>query len=258
MVTAILDDLRLVRLSPGRHQRPAWASEHCDQLATEVIAGRLPRPDPTFLTAAAERGKLDRIEEELEGGVEVDARDAKGRTALYVAANHVRLVALQRLLLAARADPNARSSPFAGTADGQARDVQATALMGVASAAGCTRDKPQVCNDQLEIARVLLRAGARAELRDFIGRTAAEWVGTNVIGHRDPPLSFDAHLRAILQGNPAAAPPEPVDPSTLFRRLDVKGTPPPATTSAPTTASTPPGAAGGSGSTLRHGTWPQR
>lgn len=91
---------------PGAHpaRRPLLAL-----LAAWPLAGEAAEAPTPPLVTAAEAGDLATLQRLLEAGAPVDARDARGRTAL-MAATHADQPAAARLLIARGADVNARDA----------------------------------------------------------------------------------------------------------------------------------------------------
>ncbi|MGS2587323.1 ankyrin repeat domain-containing protein [Streptomyces hebeiensis] len=111
-----------------------------------------PTPGTGELFEAVYGGDKDAVVRLLRAGVPVEAADAEGRTALYLAAVSDE-AGLVRLLLAAGADPGRPSGPDGG-------DLP---LCGAA------------CGGHTEVVRALLAAGARPDGREEFGFTAVSW-----------------------------------------------------------------------------------
>ena len=109
--------------------------------AARAMASSPPRAAPSVdaaaaLREAAQSGNVQRLQALLAGRIDIDARDASGRTALMLAVLHDQTEAVNSLL-AAGADPNAA-------------DASGTTPLGAA-----------VTGAQPEIAAALRQAGAR-------------------------------------------------------------------------------------------------
>ncbi|MCF4996488.1 hypothetical protein GIW70_10780 [Pseudomonas syringae] len=101
---------------------------------------------------AARRGDVPMLDTFIEAGYSLDTRDAKGYTALILAAYHGRGEAVERLLTAG--------------ADACAQDQRGnTALMGA------------IFKGELQIARRLMRSDCSPDQRNGAGQTAAMYAG---------------------------------------------------------------------------------
>lgn len=102
---------------------------------------------------AAEKGYTQVVCKELEKGVDVDARDYVGNTPLMLAV-HKRRVDVVQLLVEKGADVNATNM------DGDGRFYCLTPLFAVADNADTESE-----GDAIEIAKILLAAGAQRDVR---------------------------------------------------------------------------------------------
>ncbi len=112
----------------------------------------------TPLIDAAWNGQLDIVKELIAAGVDVDARDRNGRTALMYAVWNNQLEVVRELIVAG-ADAGARD------------DREVTVLMYAAQNIGRAALMP-IWDDLLEIVKELIAAGAEVDDRDYNGRTA--------------------------------------------------------------------------------------
>jgi len=149
--------------------------------------------DGAALRVAAEAGDLAAVRRQLERGTPVDARDARGRTALLLA-THADRVEVARLLIARGADVNARD------------DIQDTPFL-YAGAEG-----------RLQILRLTLVAGADLKSTNRYGgttlipaahhghvETVRELLKTKIDVDHVNRLGWTALLEAIILGDGGAA-----------------------------------------------------
>ena len=147
--------LRAMRAVAGRGDAGAETGPGTTAAADAAqapAATSAPRPAPVrpdALHHAAQAGDIEGLKAALEAGVDIDARDGRGWTALMHAVNKGYLLLVEPLL-AAKADPNVRAP------DG------ATALF-MAAAHGHT-----------DIIVMLMKAGASVSVRGPKGKTAVE------------------------------------------------------------------------------------
>ena len=162
----------------------------------------------TLLTVAADgANKPKMIKELIDVGLEVDARDNDGMTALMMAArwNSPQVV---KALLEVGADVNAKLEAsttalttdradgdiFAAIIDGKRTDVPVNAGTTVLMLAALNNRKP-------DVVRVLLDAGSDVNARDEVGRTAlmlaARWNTSRII---DTLLDAGADIASVCSG----------------------------------------------------------
>lgn len=133
------------------------------------------------LHQAAASGDLSLVQNKLSEDVNVDQRDAAGRTALMVAAENGRLQ-IVNLLLSKGADLNAHDNRFGSTAvmlaaySGHEDIVEILihngADVNAARSDGVTALMLASMQGNLGIVRAFLRQGARVNATDYEGRTA--------------------------------------------------------------------------------------
>ena len=149
-------------------------------IGIETSAAQTPANNAMALIDAAGRGDLTRVERLLAAGAGVDARDARGRTAL-LAATHANHVAVARRLIAAGADVNAKDdiedSPFlyAG-AEGRLEILKMTLSAGAdlrsTNRYGGTALIPACHHGHVETVRALLATGIDVDHVNRLGWTA--------------------------------------------------------------------------------------
>ena len=164
------------------------ASAGAGLVAPESAAQAAPSTpaDDTRLAEAAQRRDLDAVRALLGEGVEVDAPQADGATALAWAAHHDN-GAMADLLLRAGADPNAANdlgvTPLMLAAENGAapmveRLLQAGADPNLARPAGGTALMMAARSGSVAVVRGLIAAGADVDAAAAGGQTALMWAAT--------------------------------------------------------------------------------
>jgi hypothetical protein len=141
-----------------------WALYTGPEILPSDITAREERFGQSRLMEHISYAPLGYLERLIDAGVDVNARDHKGRTALHKAAYNGRISAA-RLLLSHKADPNAV------THEGLT-PLMATFHPGWSGLQG-----------RLEITRLLLMSGAHPDLRDKAGRKFTDYVEYQFRGH---------------------------------------------------------------------------
>lgn len=250
----------LARLDPAGFHRPPGMSDECHAAALDALAGRPQKPNASRFMSAIEGASIERVESEIARGIDVNSRDASGRTALYLATARIQPEIVARLI-AAGADVNARNEVSAKGSQNSTQPDGAglTPLMAIARDPVCNAvlddDWPSACKSRVLIAARLVQAGARADATDQEGRPVGDQIPRpdSLAGAR-----YQARLRDVLTGGPIEsfpnlsrrAPqvqqpvPVPLTPEARIRRGDA------AIFVAPSAGSTAPGRSNVSGSSV--------
>jgi ankyrin repeat protein len=153
------------------------------------------RQEIAQLFAAVKRGDHREVEELIlnseNKGVLVNAKNSNGRTPLHYAAcfNHIKVV---RILLAAKANTNARDNDNGRTPLHFAASREHTGIIEVLLAAGVDKNAKDyygwtplhsaIYNENTEVIKVLLAAGASRDVEDLHRRTPRDvtwWCGAS-------------------------------------------------------------------------------
>ncbi|KAG2484151.1 hypothetical protein HYH03_017032 [Edaphochlamys debaryana] len=149
------------------------------------------RVDPCKLWDAAEAGDVGALRRVLASGVDVDARDEDGTTALHFAAAHGHVEAVRVLLAAGASKDAARpdgATPLFFAAWYGHTDTVVELLSVRPDIDACREDginplMAAAMHGHLDTVRVLVAAGANLEARDRCkGKTAREWAKR--MGHK--------------------------------------------------------------------------
>jgi hypothetical protein len=142
----------------------------------------LPKPGVTPLMLAGARNEVDRVKALIDSGANVKEKDASGWSAMMYAARASSDSPVQ-LLLRAGADPN-ESSPHGDTplmvscssGNWNADLVRAGARINAQNKGGQTALMILAARDETDEIRSALKAGANARLKDWMGRTALDYL----------------------------------------------------------------------------------